>query len=57
MGAIKILNAPSVLGRFKYLMSWHPRMNTDAAHTVEEFRRLCSCGMISHLDSIPLSFS
>jgi DNA-binding transcriptional LysR family regulator len=30
--AIKILKAPEVLGRFKYLMAWHPRMNTDAAH-------------------------
>jgi hypothetical protein len=26
--------APAVLGTFKYLMSWHPRMNTDAAHLV-----------------------
>jgi DNA-binding transcriptional LysR family regulator len=31
--AIKILKAPAVLGTFKYLMSWHPRMNTDTAHT------------------------
>jgi hypothetical protein len=31
--AIKILKAPAALGTFKYLMSWHPRMNTDAAHT------------------------
>jgi DNA-binding transcriptional LysR family regulator len=31
--ALKILKAPAVLGTFKYLMSWHPRMNTDAAHT------------------------
>jgi DNA-binding transcriptional LysR family regulator len=31
--AIKTLKAPPVLARFKYLMSWHPRMNTDAAHT------------------------
>jgi len=30
--AIKILQAPAELGRFKYLMIWHPRMNTDAAH-------------------------
>jgi DNA-binding transcriptional LysR family regulator len=30
---IKILKAPAVLGTFKYLMSWHPRMNTDSAHT------------------------
>jgi DNA-binding transcriptional LysR family regulator len=31
--AIKILKAPAVLGTFKYLMAWHPRMNTDAAHS------------------------
>jgi hypothetical protein len=31
--AIKIQQAPAALGTFKYLMSWHPRMNTDAAHT------------------------
>jgi len=31
--AIRILKAPAVLGTFKYLMAWHPRMNTDAAHT------------------------
>jgi DNA-binding transcriptional LysR family regulator len=31
--AIKILKAPAVLGTFKYLMCWHPRLNTDAAHT------------------------
>jgi DNA-binding transcriptional LysR family regulator len=30
--ALKILKPPEVLGRFKYLMAWHPRMNTDAAH-------------------------
>jgi DNA-binding transcriptional LysR family regulator len=30
--AIKILKPPEVLGRFNYLMAWHPRMNTDAAH-------------------------
>jgi DNA-binding transcriptional LysR family regulator len=31
--AIKLLKAPAVLGTFKYLMSLHPRMNTDSAHT------------------------
>jgi DNA-binding transcriptional LysR family regulator len=30
--ALKILKPPEILGRFKYLMAWHPRMNTDAAH-------------------------
>jgi DNA-binding transcriptional LysR family regulator len=31
--ATRILKAPAILGTFRYLMSWHPRMNTDAAHT------------------------
>jgi DNA-binding transcriptional LysR family regulator len=30
--ALKILKAPPVLGTFKYLMAWHPRMNSDAGH-------------------------
>ena len=30
--AIKILEAPSALGSLKILMTWHPRMQTDAAH-------------------------
>jgi len=30
--ALKILKPPGIFGRFKYLMAWHPRMNTDAAH-------------------------
>lgn len=30
--ALKILKPPEVLGKFKYLMAWHPRMNSDAAH-------------------------
>lgn len=30
--AVRILTPPEVLGRFNYLMAWHPRMNTDAAH-------------------------
>jgi len=30
--AMLIIKAPAVLGTFKYLMAWHPRMNTDAAH-------------------------
>jgi DNA-binding transcriptional LysR family regulator len=30
--ALKILRPPEVLGRFNYLMAWHPRMNTDAGH-------------------------
>jgi DNA-binding transcriptional LysR family regulator len=30
--SVRIVKAPAVLGTFKYLMTWHPRMNTDAAH-------------------------
>jgi len=30
--ALKLIKPPEVLGRFNYLMAWHPRMNTDAAH-------------------------
>ena len=30
--AIRTLKGPDVLGRFNYLMYWHPRMNSDAAH-------------------------
>jgi DNA-binding transcriptional LysR family regulator len=30
--SLRILQLPEVLGRFRYLMAWHPRMNTDAAH-------------------------
>lgn len=30
--AVRIVKAPAVLGTFKYLMAWHPRMKTDAAH-------------------------
>jgi DNA-binding transcriptional LysR family regulator len=29
---IKVLKAPAELTGFKYLMIWHPRVNTDAAH-------------------------
>ncbi len=29
---VKVLKPPEVLGTFQYLMAWHPRMNTDAAH-------------------------
>jgi DNA-binding transcriptional LysR family regulator len=29
---LKVLRPPDVLGSFRYLMAWHPRMNTDAAH-------------------------
>jgi hypothetical protein len=28
----RIVNAPAVLGEFKYLRAWHPRMKDDAAH-------------------------
>ena len=30
--SLRVLKPPGVLGRFNYLMAWHPRMNTDAAH-------------------------
>ena len=30
--SLRILKPPEVLGRFNYLMAWHPRLNTDAAH-------------------------
>jgi DNA-binding transcriptional LysR family regulator len=30
--SVRIVKAPAALGEFKYLMAWHPRMNTDAAH-------------------------
>ncbi len=30
--SLRVLKPPEVLGRFNYLMAWHPRMNTDAAH-------------------------
>ena len=31
--AIKILRPPPELGGFRYMMTWHPRVNSDAAHT------------------------
>ncbi|HEY4766763.1 MAG TPA: LysR family transcriptional regulator, partial [Candidatus Sulfotelmatobacter sp.] len=30
---IKVQKAPKEITGFKYLMIWHPRVNTDAAHT------------------------
>ena len=30
--SLRVLKPPEVLGRFRYLMAWHPRMSTDAAH-------------------------
>ena len=30
--ALKILKAPKLMSAYKYLMTWHPRMNSDAAH-------------------------
>jgi DNA-binding transcriptional LysR family regulator len=30
--ALKVLKAPAEISGFKYLMVWHPRVNTDAAH-------------------------
>ena len=29
---IKVLGAPPEVGGFRYMMIWHPRLNTDAAH-------------------------
>jgi DNA-binding transcriptional LysR family regulator len=29
---IKIIDPPEIMGSFQYVMAWHPRMNTDAAH-------------------------
>lgn len=39
---IKVLKAPGELTGFKYLMIWHPRVNTDAAHAWlrSEIRRI-----------------
>ncbi|NUQ28782.1 MAG: LysR family transcriptional regulator [Acidobacteriaceae bacterium] len=31
--AIKILKPPAEISTFRYVMTWHPRLNTDAAHT------------------------
>jgi hypothetical protein len=30
--ALKVLKAPAEITGFEYLMVWHPRVNTDAAH-------------------------
>ncbi len=30
--AIKVLNAPPEVGGFRYMMVWHPRLNSDSAH-------------------------
>ena len=45
--AIKILEGPAALGSFKYVMIWHPRLETDAAHvwlrsTIRELARRLS---------------
>lgn len=29
----RIIDAPKAFGRFKYIVTWHPRMNSDAAHS------------------------
>src|SRR5438132_10236971 len=31
--AIKILKPPPGIAGFRYVMTWHPRLNTDAAHS------------------------
>ena len=30
--AIKVLNAPTEVGRLRHMMVWHPRLNSDSAH-------------------------
>src|SRR5215472_13754828 len=45
--ATKILQAPAAIGSFKYVMIWHPRMQSDAAHvwlrsTIRELGRRLS---------------
>jgi DNA-binding transcriptional LysR family regulator len=45
--SIKILEAPDEIGSFRYIMIWHQRMNTDAAHvwlrsTIRELGRQLS---------------
>jgi len=30
---LKVLEAPKIMGSFNYLMIWHPRADSDAAHT------------------------
>jgi hypothetical protein len=37
--ATKILEGPAALGSFKYVMIWHERMQTDAAHTAVNGKR------------------
>jgi DNA-binding transcriptional LysR family regulator len=46
-GVTKILEGPTVLGSFRYIMIWHERMQTDAAHvwlrsTIRELGRRLS---------------
>jgi DNA-binding transcriptional LysR family regulator len=31
--AIRFLKPPPEVSGFRYVMTWHPRVNTDAAHT------------------------
>ncbi len=50
--SIKILEAPAALGKFKYMMFWHQRMNTDASHawlrtTMRELGKSLSPGWAS----------
>lgn len=30
--ALRVVEAPELLGRFQYVMAWHPRMDSDASH-------------------------
>ena len=29
---LRVTKAPKPMGRFKYLMAWHPRMDSDTPH-------------------------
>jgi DNA-binding transcriptional LysR family regulator len=47
--ALKIVKAPKEMSGFQYMMFWHPRMNTDAAHvwlrrTMREVGKIVSGG-------------
>jgi hypothetical protein len=46
--SVRLLKPPEVMGRLSYLMAWHPRMNTDAAHiwlrrAIRETGKALSC--------------
>ncbi len=45
--AVKILKAPKLMSRFKYLMAWHPRMDSDAAHIWLRSEVVKACEILS----------